>query len=79
MYDIPAFWFESSALFQIIDSKGDFDIMKELSPDWRKANLVIDSDEDNMPNFGFKREHQGPETLGDWYDRQKTTRIKDGR
>jgi hypothetical protein len=64
------FWFEGNQAWGMIYSPGDWQRIKEAYPDtdlrMAKESIVY-SQEICKPYFGFRRECEGPKTLGEFF------------
>ena len=67
----PPFWFEANQLFKEINNDETWRELRELYPEYRNAKLVQYWEHNNRMNFGFRREHKGKLTLGEWLDQHK--------
>lgn len=67
--EFKRFWIDSNPISGYIESQEDFEeaknILKEQDTDILNAKSVIEFRKDD-PNFGFRREHRGSLTLGEW-------------
>lgn len=81
----PTFWFETNAVWGIVNNKEDWSKIKEtwttstdsLDPDsiynMRQATYEISN---GVPSFGSRREHlNGTTTLGDFFDKHNLERT----
>ena len=76
------FWFESNAIWGEIDSPLKWARVKRIYDaaygsgiyDCKKAPSEYQQSP-RMPNFGQRREHQGDETLGEFFDRHGMPRM----
>lgn len=73
------FFFDSNLAFGLVRSKEDWleiyaaqqDYDTERNVEWlRRAKVLPRSLDEKIPNFGFRMEHDGELTLGEWADKE---------
>ncbi len=74
---VPKFYFESNQLSQWIASEDDFKLLPRVEPEFFRAKRNTES---SNISFGFRGEHTGEETLGEFlnkYHRDVDSRCPD--
>lgn len=68
LMEVPKFFFESNQLFKWIASADDFKELRKKYPDFYDAKR---NPTDRRIEFGFRSEHTGDETLGEFMSKYK--------
>lgn len=69
------FWFEGNRWFGWIGDKEDWQRLRDAYDDKTDEQLLAAKkcDDASVPNFGFRREHTGAETLADFFSKHGMT------